>query len=223
MRRIDPDALYRALTLRWTYKAANEICPEVAEPEPNHSETPKGSPEPYDYRNDWYRLTAYPYRVDVKFECRRCGHTQGHMPTARHACPERPAEPVIDEAVYEAAFAGCHKRWPNTVYGNDLARHAAELAVLKDRELRSSACTSSNISSSVLRPPVSSPQQSVSGSSSSLPQSSSEVRCSPSTAHAADPRRLTDSEIWSAYSGAGAGALRAVANAQFEKVLLMTT
>ncbi len=97
-RRIDPDAMYYALALRWGYAEANTVCPEV-EPE-----RPK-----YDYRADWTRHPDPSGNNDVTWYCKYCDGWTDHPPKARHACPERPAEPGSDRCGC-AMFGYIHAR-----------------------------------------------------------------------------------------------------------------
>ena len=67
------------------YELVDAICPEV-EPE-----RPK-----YDYRADWTRHPDPSGNNDVTWYCKYCDGWTDHPPEARHACPERPAEPGSD-------------------------------------------------------------------------------------------------------------------------------
>lgn len=127
--RIDPEALFGFVLNRWGQAVAAQVCPEVAEPE---------RPEPYNPNADW---EYHPEYEGDPYICRQCGVVKHDKPTGPHYCPERPAEPVIDEAVYEAGRA-----WWNALPGCEIRvlteahRQMIEGAVLADRELRSESC-----------------------------------------------------------------------------------
>ncbi len=176
--RVDPDALYGFVLNRWGHAVAAQVCPE-AEPE---------RPEP---GSDRCGCAMFGY-IHARKEC--------------DAYRDKPAEPVIDEAVFRAMYQA-----PEAIQA---ARDGLVASV--NRELRSNACGGTSERSS----------SSSDSSSGGRSESTSET---PTAAPAADPRRLTDAEMDRAWLSARGlrtqdpphpthiRELRAVADAQFEK------
>jgi hypothetical protein len=187
--RVDPDALHSWLLGWWGQDVAAQVCPEV-EPE-----RPK-----YDYHADWTRHPDPSGNNDVTWCCKYCDGWTDYRPKARHKCPDRPAEPVIDEAVFRAMYQA-----PEAIQA---ARDGLVASV--NRELRSNACGGSDRLSSVSRATSASCFQSQGSSAEPSP--------------APDPRRLTDEEINRIWNDAppcsnDLDVSRAVADAQYDAAL----
>lgn len=239
MRRVDPDALFRAALLRWDADAAHSICPEV-EPE---------RPKPYNLCADWDVVSCG--QNDNEFECRWCGKRQYQRPTARHDCPERPeCDPYCmagsapcrkcrERAKAEQPKYDYHADWtrhPDPSGNNDVtwyckycdgwtdhppkARHTCPERPEPVIDEIDEAFDGLRIGGKDARSNACGNESSGSSSAGhpATQPSSSGPPTSFDTAHAADPRRLTTDEISTAIArGDPLCTYRAVADAQLKK------